>query len=55
MFFTDRGIEEISPGKFAVVSKGVGTGGPPMRLLSPPDVAVITLKGSAVNPEELGP
>ena len=55
MFFTDRGITEIAPGKYAIVSKGVGTGGPPMRLLSPPDVVVVTLKGSAVNSEELAP
>ncbi len=55
MFFTDRGITEITPGKYAIVSKGVGTGGPPMRLLSPPDVVVVTLKGSAVNSEELAP
>jgi predicted MPP superfamily phosphohydrolase len=48
LYETDRGMKEISPGKFIVVSKGVGTGGPPMRLLSPPDVVVITLycKGS---------
>ncbi len=43
IYETDRGIKEMAPGKFIVVSKGVGTGGPPMRLFSPPDVAVITL------------
>jgi predicted MPP superfamily phosphohydrolase len=45
MYFTDRGIKEIAPGKYVIVSKGVGTGGPPMRLLSPPDVVVIRLMG----------
>ncbi|MDQ7039054.1 MAG: metallophosphoesterase [Aquificota bacterium] len=52
LYETDRGIREVAPGKFIVVSKGVGTGGPPMRLLSPPDVAVITLycKGSCKPP-----
>ncbi|MDQ7082450.1 MAG: metallophosphoesterase [Aquificota bacterium] len=52
LYETDRGIREVAPGKFIVVSKGVGTGGPPMRLLSPPDVAVITLarvEGSLAN------
>ncbi len=47
MFFTDRGMVEIAPGKYAIVSKGVGTGGPPMRLLSPPDVVVVELKGQS--------
>ena len=45
IFETDRGIKELSPGKYIIVSKGVGTGGPPMRLLSPPDVVVITIRG----------
>ncbi|RLJ69880.1 hypothetical protein BCF55_0137 [Hydrogenivirga caldilitoris] len=45
IYETDRGIKELAPGKFIVVSKGVGTGGPPMRLLSPPDVVIVTLRG----------
>ncbi|WP_457601618.1 metallophosphoesterase [Hydrogenivirga sp.] len=45
VFETDRGIKEIAPSKFIVVSKGLGTGGPPMRLLSPPDVVVVTIRG----------
>ncbi len=45
IYFTDRGMAEIAPGKYAIVSKGVGTGGPPMRLFSPPDVVVIKLVG----------
>jgi len=49
MFETDRGMKEIAPGKFIVVSKGVGTGGPPMRLFSPPDVVVIRLRGSPLR------
>ena len=44
IFETDRGIKELAPGKFIAVSKGLGTGGPPMRLLSPPDVVVITIR-----------
>ncbi len=47
MFFTDRGMVEIAPGKYAIVSKGVGTGGPPMRLLSPPDVVIVELRGQS--------
>ncbi len=43
IYETDRGMKELAPGKFIVVSKGVGTGGPPMRLLSPPDVVIIDL------------
>ncbi|MCX8164818.1 MAG: metallophosphoesterase [Aquificaceae bacterium] len=42
MFLGDRGLHELS-GSHVYISKGVGTGGPPMRLLSPPDVAVIDL------------
>jgi len=49
LFETDRGIKELAPDKFIVVSKGLGTGGPPMRLLSPPDVAVITIKGRSLQ------
>jgi len=48
LFETDRGIKELAPGKFIIVSKGVGTGGPPMRLLSPPDVVVVTLRGRSL-------
>ncbi len=48
LFETDRGIKELSPGRFIIVSKGVGTGGPPMRLLSPPDVVVVTLRGRSL-------
>ena len=47
MFFTDRGMVEIAPEKYAIVSKGVGTGGPPMRLLSPPDVVIVELRGQS--------
>jgi len=47
IFETDRGLKELAPGKFIVVSKGVGTGGPPMRLLSPPDVVVVVIRGQS--------
>ncbi len=49
LFETDRGIKELAPGKFIAVSKGLGTGGPPMRLFSPPDVVVIRLRGGIDN------
>lgn len=42
MFISDRGFHKIG-NSYVYISKGVGTGGPPMRLLSPPDVAVIEL------------
>lgn len=42
MFLTDRGLVKVGS-SYVFVSKGVGTGGPPMRLFSPPDVAVIEL------------
>ncbi|MCX8075773.1 MAG: metallophosphoesterase [Aquificaceae bacterium] len=42
MFLADRGFHKLSHG-YLYVSKGVGTGGPPMRLFSPPDVAIIDL------------
>lgn len=40
---TDRGLKYLGKGSYLFVSKGVGTGGPPMRFLTPPDVAVIEL------------
>lgn len=42
MFIGDRGLYRLGDAH-VFISKGVGTGGPPMRLLSPPDVAVIDL------------
>ncbi|MEJ5339524.1 MAG: metallophosphoesterase [Aquificaceae bacterium] len=42
LFLSDRGFHSLG-GSYLYVSKGVGTGGPPMRLFSPPDVAVIGL------------
>lgn len=38
-----QGLTKID-GSFVHVSKGVGTGGPPMRFFTPPDVALIELK-----------
>lgn len=40
---TDRGFKYLGKGSYLFVSKGVGTGGPPMRFLTPPDVAIIEL------------
>ncbi|MEN3027872.1 MAG: metallophosphoesterase [Aquificaceae bacterium] len=42
MFLGDRGLYRLG-NAYVYISKGVGTGGPPMRLFSPPDVAVIDL------------
>ncbi|MCS7277250.1 MAG: metallophosphoesterase [Aquificaceae bacterium] len=42
MFISDRGFHRIDD-SFLYISKGVGTGGPPMRLFSHPDVAIIEL------------
>ncbi|MDW8032868.1 MAG: metallophosphoesterase [Aquificaceae bacterium] len=42
MFLGDRGLHKLGDA-YIYISKGVGTGGPPMRLFSPPDVAVIDL------------
>lgn len=40
---TDKGLKYLGNGSYLFVSKGVGTGGPPMRFLSPPDVAIIEI------------
>ena len=42
VFIGDRGLHRLGS-SYIYISKGVGTGGPPMRLFSPPDVAVIEL------------
>jgi len=42
-FITHKGLIKID-GSNVHVSKGVGTGGPPMRFLTPPDVAIIEIK-----------
>ncbi len=42
LFITDRGFVRLGDG-YLYVGKGVGTGGPPIRLFSPPDVAVIEI------------
>ncbi|MFN3567537.1 MAG: metallophosphoesterase [Caldimicrobium sp.] len=41
-YIADRGLHKKEKA-LLYVSKGVGTGGPPMRFLSPPDVAIIEL------------
>ncbi len=46
MFITDRGLVRVKD-SYVFVSKGVGTGGPPMRLFSPPDVAIVEILNSA--------
>ncbi len=42
LYIGDRGFIRIE-NSYVYISKGVGTGGPPMRFLSPPDVAIIEL------------
>lgn len=45
IFITDAGIVKIG-NSYVFVSKGVGTGGPPIRVGAPPDVAVFYIKKS---------
>lgn len=45
--FEYPGLRQIEGSRYIFVSKGLGTGGPPMRFLTPPDMAVIDLKGGA--------
>ncbi len=54
IFETNRGIKELGKGKYIIVSKGIGTGGPPMRLLSPPDIIVIDIIGTSKTKGKLG-
>ncbi|MFN3598760.1 MAG: metallophosphoesterase [Aquificaceae bacterium] len=42
LFISDRGLHKKG-NSYIYISKGVGTGGPPMRLFSSPDVAVIEI------------
>ncbi len=42
--FEYPGLHYLGKGSYLFVSKGIGTGGPPMRFLSPPDLAIIELK-----------
>jgi predicted MPP superfamily phosphohydrolase len=43
IYLAHQGLTKID-GSFVNVSKGVGTGGPPMRFFTPPDVAIIDIK-----------
>lgn len=43
LYELDRGFKYLGKGSYLFVSKGIGTGGPPMRFLTPPDVAIIEL------------
>jgi len=43
LYIAHQGLTKID-GSFVHVSKGVGTGGPPMRFFTPPDVAIIEIK-----------
>ena len=43
LFEANAGWVYLGKGSHLFVSKGVGTGGPPMRLLAPPDMAIIDI------------
>jgi len=43
LFDANAGWVDLGRGSFLFVSKGVGTGGPPMRLFAPPDMAIINI------------
>ena len=43
LFEANAGWVDLGKGSYLFVSRGVGTGGPPMRLLAPPDVAIIDI------------
>ncbi|BAU23392.1 metallophosphoesterase [Caldimicrobium thiodismutans] len=38
------GLHTLTQGGYLLVSKGLGTGGPPMRFLTPPDLVIIELR-----------
>lgn len=39
----DQGIKYLGKGSYIFVSKGIGTGGPPMRFLTLPDIVIIEI------------
>lgn len=41
----DRGIKYLGKGSYIFVSKGIGTGGPPMRFFTLPDMVIIEIVG----------
>ncbi|MCF8131190.1 MAG: hypothetical protein K9N10_21985, partial [Deltaproteobacteria bacterium] len=43
LFPIDAGLLKLADGAALYVSRGSGTWGPPMRLLSPPEVTIIDL------------
>jgi len=43
LYEANAGWKDLGHGSYLFVSKGIGTGGPPMRLLAPPDMAIIDL------------
>ncbi|WP_448583488.1 metallophosphoesterase [Thermocrinis sp.] len=43
LFEANAGWVDLGKGSYLFVSRGVGTGGPPMRLLAPPDMAIIDI------------
>lgn len=45
--FEYPGLKKLEESRYIFVSKGLGTGGPPMRFLTPPDMAIIELRGGA--------
>ncbi|HXU92277.1 MAG TPA: metallophosphoesterase [Gallionella sp.] len=41
------GLTELPDGRMLYVSRGAGTWGPPIRLLAPPEITLITIRGSS--------
>ncbi len=44
LFVADAGFKRLGNNSYIFVSKGIGTGGPPMRFLSPPDIGIIEIR-----------
>lgn len=45
----DTGLTQLAKDRWLYVSRGTGTWGPPMRLLAPPEVSLITIKSMNRN------
>ena len=45
----ETGLARLEGGRWLYVSRGTGTWGPPMRLLAPPEVTLITLTSASSN------
>ncbi len=43
------GLTPLADGRYLYVSRGAGTWGPPMRLLAPPEITLITIKAASAQ------